>query len=269
MSELDVTGPSGAAMQRPGSGAPKGGARELRDRGAPRRGAPTPRTPPGAPRHRVHHSPGQPTSLRHVLRGGRGRQIAQDVVAPEQARGARRAPASRSRRRRTLSGSPRTVEDRCVPGCYCGEPADRRKLPVWASDYVLADHGTGVIMAVPAHDQRDLDFARAFDLPVRTVLGQRRGGTRGHGRGRHRRRHPGELRAAGRAAQGRRGGEGHRHLTNGGRYRRAPRELPAADWPLSRQRFWGAPIPSSTVPPAARCRCPRTSCRAAARGPAR
>src|SRR3712207_9381017 len=40
----------------------------------------------------------------------------------------------------------------------------------WASDYVLADYGTGAIMAVPAHDQRDLDFARAFGLPVRRVV---------------------------------------------------------------------------------------------------
>jgi len=43
-------------------------------------------------------------------------------------------------------------------------------LPIWASDYVLADYGTGAIMAVPAHDQRDLDFAKKFDLPVRVVV---------------------------------------------------------------------------------------------------
>ena len=41
---------------------------------------------------------------------------------------------------------------------------------MWASDYVLADYGTGAIMAVPAHDQRDLDFAKKFDLPIVTVL---------------------------------------------------------------------------------------------------
>ena len=44
------------------------------------------------------------------------------------------------------------------------------KLPIWVSDYVLADYGTGAIMAVPAHDQRDLDFARAMKLPVRVVV---------------------------------------------------------------------------------------------------
>ncbi len=44
------------------------------------------------------------------------------------------------------------------------------KIPIWASDYVLADYGTGAIMAVPAHDQRDLDFAKAMKLPVRVVI---------------------------------------------------------------------------------------------------
>ena len=49
-------------------------------------------------------------------------------------------------------------------------PVNGERMPVWASDYVLADYGTGAIMAVPAHDQRDLDFARAFGLPVRVVV---------------------------------------------------------------------------------------------------
>jgi leucyl-tRNA synthetase len=49
-------------------------------------------------------------------------------------------------------------------------PVNGEALPIYASDYVLADYGTGAIMAVPAHDQRDLDFARAFELPVRVVV---------------------------------------------------------------------------------------------------
>jgi leucyl-tRNA synthetase len=53
---------------------------------------------------------------------------------------------------------------------YAINPVNGERIPVWASDYVLADYGTGAIMAVPAHDQRDLDFARAFNLPVEVVV---------------------------------------------------------------------------------------------------
>jgi len=55
-------------------------------------------------------------------------------------------------------------------GRYATNPVNGEQVPIWAADYVLADYGTGAIMAVPAHDQRDLDFARTFDLPVRVVL---------------------------------------------------------------------------------------------------
>jgi leucyl-tRNA synthetase len=53
---------------------------------------------------------------------------------------------------------------------YAINPVNGERLPVWAADYVLADYGHGAIMAVPAHDQRDLDFARQMNLPVRVVL---------------------------------------------------------------------------------------------------
>jgi leucyl-tRNA synthetase len=53
---------------------------------------------------------------------------------------------------------------------YAINPVNGERLPIWAADYVLADYGHGAIMAVPAHDQRDLDFARKFDLPVRVVI---------------------------------------------------------------------------------------------------
>lgn len=55
-------------------------------------------------------------------------------------------------------------------GRHAVNPVNGERLPIWAADYVLAEYGHGAIMAVPAHDQRDLDFALAFGLPVRVVV---------------------------------------------------------------------------------------------------
>jgi leucyl-tRNA synthetase len=75
---------------------------------------------------------------------------------------------------RQASDIERLSTDRPKTGVYLGRdainPVNGEHIPIYAADYVLADYGTGAIMAVPAHDQRDLDFARAFDLPVRVVI---------------------------------------------------------------------------------------------------
>ena len=55
-------------------------------------------------------------------------------------------------------------------GATATNPVNGEQLPIYAADYVLSDYGTGAVMAVPAHDQRDLDFARKFGLPVRVVI---------------------------------------------------------------------------------------------------
>ena len=56
---------------------------------------------------------------------------------------------------------------------FVENPATNQKIPVWISDYVLGEYGTGAIMAVPAHDSRDLGFANQYDLPVRQVIARR------------------------------------------------------------------------------------------------
>ncbi len=55
-------------------------------------------------------------------------------------------------------------------GSYAINPLNNKKVPIWLSDYVLADYGTGAIMCVPAHDDRDFDFAKKFDLPIVQVI---------------------------------------------------------------------------------------------------
>ena len=55
-------------------------------------------------------------------------------------------------------------------GSYAINPLNGAKVPIWLSDYVLADYGTGAIMCVPAHDDRDFEFAKKFDLPIIQVI---------------------------------------------------------------------------------------------------
>ena len=81
--------------------------------------------------------------------------------------GYRAAAAALSERDRQATGGAKTG---VFTGAFARNPATGEQIPVFIADYVLAGYGTGAIMAVPAHDQRDFEFARAFGLPVRPVV---------------------------------------------------------------------------------------------------
>ena len=120
-------------------------------------------------------------------------------------------------------------------------PVNGELLPIYASDYVLADYGTGAIMAVPAHDQRDLDFARAFGLPVQVVVAADTDpletGIATGDDGEHV--NSGPLDGLDKEAAIERIVEWLGEQGTG----KAAVNYRLRDWLISRQRFWGAPIP--------------------------
>jgi leucyl-tRNA synthetase len=125
---------------------------------------------------------------------------------------------------------------------YAVNPVNGERLPIFAADYVLADYGHGAIMAVPAHDQRDLDFARAFDLPVRVVVDTGEDDPQSSGvatTGDGVLVNSGPLDGLQKDAAITRIIEGLRSNEHGD----AAVNYRLRDWLISRQRYWGTPIP--------------------------
>ena len=138
-----------------------------------------------------------------------------------------------------------TTEKRgCFTGQFAINPLNQEKVPIWVANYVLMEYGTGMVMAVPAHDQRDLEFARKYNLPVRVVI------------------QPENAALSGETLKEAYDGEG--VMVNSGDFNglhslkakevitkhledknlgKKEINYRLRDWLISRQRYWGAPIP--------------------------
>jgi len=129
-------------------------------------------------------------------------------------------------------------------GAYAINPVNAERIPVWVADYVLPGYGTGAIMAVPAHDQRDFEFARKWGLPVRVVIQPAGPELKAdtmteawEGVGRMADSGPFDGTPTGQAVA-----QVTHWLEETGRGKQRV-NYKLRDWGISRQRYWGTPIP--------------------------
>ncbi|RMF57316.1 MAG: leucine--tRNA ligase, partial [Calditrichaeota bacterium] len=128
-------------------------------------------------------------------------------------------------------------------GAYAINPVNNEKVPIWIADYVLVTYGTGAVMAVPGHDERDFEFAKKFNLPIRKVILQP--GTKEEDPLEEAYTEPGIMINSG-PFNGTPSEEGIQkviaYLEENG-WGRGTIQYRLRDWLVSRQRYWGAPIP--------------------------
>jgi len=175
------------------------------------------------------------------------------VLAPEHPLVARlTTPERRAEVERYVEGArrqseiERTSTEREKTGVFTGAYVINRlngeRVPIWVADYVLLSYGTGAVMAVPAHDQRDFEFARKFDIPIKVVIAPEGwdGGELSQAYV-----EPGTMVNSGQFNDmpSERGKEAIADFMEEKGYGKRKVSYRLRDWLISRQRYWGAPIP--------------------------